>query len=411
MKGIAKFTETLPKGFSATAIDNQGAKTMFDNGTIQYSWDSLPADNILNISFRVDVGGSSAAIRDTLVGKFFYIMDNQKLEADCLPSYINITGTTDADTKGPRVIDSIKTCQGGVFGVRRFPFAAVPPNSDAKVTIILHKTNVTGFAKVEDSLPPGFTAAVMDAAGASFTFVDNIAKFVWQNIPADSVITISYHLLAGSQVSGTHAMSGNFSYIYNSAPLSCSLGTTIFNTSVVSANNALAANNATQSSVQASPPRYPEDPSKGNMVTQKQDTMKSATGANKEPVAAASAGNKASGTNNNSLQPSSSSNSTPGIGSSPGGLNYRVQIMALRNPIDVSYFASKTNIKDPVNMELHGGLTKYTVGNFSDYKTVRDEREAIRNKGIVGPFVVSYNSGVRITVQEALMISHQKWYQ
>jgi len=60
---------------------------------------------------------------------------------------------------------------------------------------------------------------------------------------------------------------------------------------------------------------------------------------------------------------------------------------------------------------MNGGFTKYTVGNYQDYKAVRDAREDIRNKGIVGPFVVSYNSGSRITVQEALMISHQQWYK
>ena len=182
LKGIAKFTEQLPKGFTATAIDVQGAKTMFDNNTVQYSW-TLSADNILNISFRVDVGMASVSGKDTLTGKFFYITDNQKLESDCLPSYINISGPIETNTIGARVIDSIKTCQGGVFGIRRLPSAAIPPNTEAKVTIIIHKPGIIGFAKVEDSLPPGFTAAAIDASGASFTFVIILPNLFAESIP------------------------------------------------------------------------------------------------------------------------------------------------------------------------------------------------------------------------------------
>jgi hypothetical protein len=438
LKGIAKFTEQLPKGFTATAIDMQGAKTMFDNNTIQYSWDSLPADNILNISFRVDVGANAAAIKDTLVGKFFYIVDNQKLEADCLPSYMNIAGESVVDGGGSHTIDSVKQCQGGVFSIRRFAFPAIAPNTDVKVTIVIHKAAIIGFAKIEDSIPPGFSAAGVDMNGSSFTFTDNIAKFVWQSIPADSIITISYRLMAGSSVSGTHAVSGLFSYIYQSAPLSCSVGTTIFNTSVLPGNNNVAANNitptdnnnpanntvATNTATQnaqssASPPRYLVFTPTGKVVTTKPDTVKGVTASN--PVTPPNDSNATivatdesslTGNSPNTAQANATqTNTAQAIPAPQTGINYRVQIMALHNPVDVSYFSIHRKINVQVNMELNSGFTKYTVGNYGDYKSVRDAREDIRNRGIAGPWVVSYNSGVRITVQEALMISHQKWYQ
>ena len=69
----------------------------------------------------------------------------------------------------------------------------------------------------------------------------------------------------------------------------------------------------------------------------------------------------------------------------------------------------KLSIGSKVSMELHEGWKKYIVGKYDKYKDARDSREAIRSKGVENPFVTAYNSGKRITVQEALMVSSQQW--
>ena len=85
--------------------------------------------------------------------------------------------------------------------------------------------------------------------------------------------------------------------------------------------------------------------------------------------------------------------------------------MALHNAVDASSLAARYNISSKVNTEMAEGYTKYTVGSHNDYKEARDAREDMRNKGVAGPFVTAYNTGKRITVQEALMITSQKWYR
>jgi len=95
------------------------------------------------------------------------------------------------------------------------------------------------------------------------------------------------------------------------------------------------------------------------------------------------------------------------------GVNYRVQIAAGANVVDATYFKSRHNFESEFKIENHQGWVKYTTGAYAMYKDARDSRESINGQGynFDGPFVTAYNDGTRITVQEALMISSQKWYK
>ena len=92
---------------------------------------------------------------------------------------------------------------------------------------------------------------------------------------------------------------------------------------------------------------------------------------------------------------------------------YKVQIAAGKKEVNRQYFVNRHGINENVNIEYHETWYKYTVGAFPVYKEARDKRNKIwadENK-IDDAFVTAYNAGERITVQEALMISQQKWYK
>ena len=94
-----------------------------------------------------------------------------------------------------------------------------------------------------------------------------------------------------------------------------------------------------------------------------------------------------------------------------GNVVYNVQIGAFRNAIQSDVLSKKFNIKETIKSEMADGYSKFMVGNFNEYKEARSHREQVKQKGCNSAFVVAYNGSKRITVQEALMITSQKWFK
>lgn len=93
-------------------------------------------------------------------------------------------------------------------------------------------------------------------------------------------------------------------------------------------------------------------------------------------------------------------------------VSYRVQVAATHKKIKNSKnFFEKRNITDNVAVEKNGAWFKYTIQQPSKtYQEARNQRNTIwEQTSIKGAFVVAYNGKKRITVQEALMMSNQKW--
>ena len=64
------------------------------------------------------------------------------------------------------------------------------PGSDFIVKITIEKGDISGFAKLNQVLPEGFTASIVEANGASFTFNDQTIRLIWMSIPTSDSFTI-----------------------------------------------------------------------------------------------------------------------------------------------------------------------------------------------------------------------------
>lgn len=442
--GFAKFQQELPAGFTAIAGENAGASFTFTDQTVKFIWMSLPNDPEIKITYKIKVDAAATAGDKIISGKFSYVFNNVKNTVAAPEATISVKGTeapvAAAQTEpepaptpepAPQATDNttppaaqeevavsnvpspqpeaspaqeaaapqpapstqqtapapaqLSTTSSGGQGIvscqRSIPQGEL--SGEFKVELTINKNDLAGFAKLQENLPAGFTARSAETAGASFTFADQKAKFVWVSLPAEPTIHIAYFVTPGT-TSGTQSIDGLFSYILNdetqkhiipASNVNIAGGGTIASAPVTKSTEPTATTTATINEEQSKPP-----------VVQNETTA-----AKKEKM--------------QGLAPSN-------IPSAQTGVNYKVQICALKKqPVAYSYFTKKYNINEEIYTEMHEGWTKYTLGKFSVYKDARDQREVMREKGVTGPFVTAYNSGNRITVQEALMISNQQWYK
>lgn len=87
------------------------------------------------------------------------------------------------------------------------------PGVRTLVEVNVRKGDVQGFSKLELTLPDGFIATPADIKGASFTFSGDKAKFVWMNLPEESLFKVSYYLESEPGVEGAYEIKGTFSYV------------------------------------------------------------------------------------------------------------------------------------------------------------------------------------------------------
>lgn len=423
--GFAKLQQDLPEGFTAVQDDNNGASFTFSNQSVKFIWMSLPSEKEFKVKYKIKVAAGVSGDK-TIAGKFSYVTDNVKQSVDIAPSVINIEGpatvatnTTSAtpDNNKAPVTDNTTTPTtsanepSAITCTRKIPDNV---NESFTVELTISKGNVSGFAKLLETLPAGFTATQGESQGASFSFTDGKAKFVWVSMPAVPEFKISYKVNVAAGTNGPQNIEGVFSYIENDEtkkyiiPASVvSVGSTMANTTTTNPpvdNTAANTNNTTTNNNTATDNTTTTAANNNNTATDN-------TASNNTATNNTSTDNTAANNNTAAADNSAKNLSATNIPAPQGNVNYRVQIAALRNAVAADKLATRFNINQKIDQEMANGLTKYLVGGHPEYRSARDERETMKSKGVNDAFVTAYNSGKRITVQEALMITSQKWYR
>lgn len=359
--GFARFQQELPAGFTAEVIEAAGSDFSFEFQKVKFFWLMLPKDEEITVKYSVKVDESLSGDFE-ITGLFSYI-DGEKKSADIEPFKIKVLPSSNTVVDNSTDDNSQVANKTGIIIKRQEPFKN--SKGEMVVRLLVNKGDLPDdqFAKIQETVPAGYTAVSEETEGAIFSYKDNTAKFLWMSLPPKKEFIISYKLIpnAGTNTDNLK-ITGDFSFINDGITQNVNINETTENLAVIGAdaNNDIADNTENNT----------DDTSDNNTT----EVVKA------EPVKTVS---------------------------------YKVQIAAGHTKLkNMRKYFSKLKMSENVNTEMHEGWIKYTVGKYDMYKIARDHRVKIWNKTkIDDAFVTAYNNGQRITVQEALMIANQKWFQ
>jgi hypothetical protein len=283
----------------------------------------------------------------------------------------------------------------------------------------VNKGDLKDFGKIQEQVPRGYRAESLRSKNGIFTFQNSIIKFLWMNMPVEPQFVVSYKLIPEGDISDqAFIITGTFSYAENERTKTLNIADREVDLANFKGDELVASTTPQQ----ATPTQTTEPVAAAvvpvatitNEAEKQPEYVADVTPAETKPETEPETESPSENNNMYDVNQQSYDNrlaEISGIPSPSEGVGYRVQIAAGHNLVNEKYF-KKLNVTDEVQIEIHEGWHKYTVGNFPMYKDARDYRVYIwNNTPIHDAFVAAYNDGLRITVQEALMIANQKWYQ
>lgn len=403
-KDFARFLQKLPEGFVAAEDESDGAKFLFENGEVKFIWYSTPSKKDLKISYKV-TAPASASGDVQITGKYSYVDNGSSTAIQTEPLTIAFDGGTTATTTTTNTVTPVDTMAKPAVTVTSERTLPASAQGEFTVQLVINKGDLRSFAKVQDSLPAGFTATEIETDGSKFTFENGKVKFTWFDLPDHSPLKVSYKVTVSPDVSGAQTINGIFSYVEaEKGKISPIAASSISITAPAVATTTGTGDTGTTGTTGAT-----GSTGDSGTTTAKTGNDSGTTGATGSTGDSGTSGTASASGSTGSSSTSTGSTGVTSVPSAQNGVNYRIQIAAMRRMVAVSEFSSRFGISEKIDAEMIDGLNKYLVGAFGAYQDARNKREDIRGKGVSDAFVTAYNNGKRITVQEALMITSQKW--
>ena len=402
--GFAKFQIELPDGLSIRAIETQGSSFTFKEHVVKNIWMKIPETPEITLSYQVEVGSNLEGTGD-IKARFVYIKDNERFTVGMESFSVDI-----GDGSGVIVAGETTSVADKNISISSNRVVNKLGENEFEVIVEIDKDGLEGFAKVQDILPVGFDVRPLRTSKSVFSVVDDKIKFIWFNVPPEQKITVSYLLTANEIAQPGESIRGTFNYIENDEareidieskeiPLDKAIVAAVAATTVAKVNTEPTPPAITEETVIEEPPVVvvvvkEEPPVVIEEVVKEEPLVVVAEVVKEEPP----------------VVEEIIIEQEPVIPEPQGEVFYRVQLAAGKKNVNIDYIKKKYGYNQSIFLENHEGWFKYTSGNYSKYVEARNRREEIKREyKFRGPFVTAYNAGERITVQEALLISKQKW--
>lgn len=241
-----------------------------------------------------------------------------------------------------------------------FP-SSMYPFDTSDVTLRISKGDISGAAKLQQTIPEGFVVNNLLSAGAEFEFKNQILTYSWEEFTDEETLDIVYRLISINAPMGSISIPGILFYVQNDVDQIRQFKKTIevVEVPVVAQNNNIEAINP--------------DKQDNKDVNSSATTVKNAN------------------------------SSTEGK-----SLVYRVQVYAVYGgTTSAKLLEKRLNLDYPVQQDYEGNYAKYTSGEFATYDEAADYKKKLRASSVPGAFVVGFYEGARTKdIQEAISIEN-----
>lgn len=421
---FSRLQQDLPAGLEAVADQSANSNFSFDDKKVRHIWLKMPEDNVLTLAYKVTADERLIGDFD-IKGKFSFIDNNERRTINVIGPNIVINPSPNIDpSEAISLADYERLISPYEMGAETEPQIACirqePKYDKTKdeyiVELLVSKERKERFAKIEESIPHGYRAEAIDDHDAIFTYKNNKAKFLWMNLPSSSLFTVSYKLVPDVKLKKSPEIKGEFSYLEEERTQSID---------IIQTGEPIASVGTREELLALIDRTREEQLNKRNQELLAENTLPSKT--YKTPIGKAEESSTITTETKEPVEPVETA--TPKVQNAISkkisnlsnrkyqleteeGVYYRVQVAAGHKPVNVKRYFNRYKLNKQVKIESHEGWYKYSIGSFPVYEEARDYRVFVWNTTeIDDAFVAAYNSGTRITVQEALMIANHKWYK
>ena len=383
LEGFAKLEINIPRGYIVRAMETKGASFTFSEQKIRFVWMNLPQVDQFQITYQLVKNGAEGGLND-ISGVFSYI-DKSKRKDIAVSSNLEDGGTQNEMlvTQDEMLAYAYKTTLNANNELPTCERFINKVGDDFVVELLVKLNGLTGFLKLQEWASEGCVISKIQNGGATVTVDGGAIKYVWFEVPAAEVIAIKYKLVCGALPESGLTIDGKLSFVVDNQPREIPI---VAGSRVAPKPNEIQEVKSESNKIDSEVKVIAEKKEVSNPVVAPKERLKEAPDKNKE----------------SKLKVNSSN-----------GVQYRVQILANHRSVGKAEWKNKFGFEGNCQVENHEGWMKWTHGQFADYKDARDKRVALTAQcpNLPGPFVTAYQDGNRITVQEALMITQQKWVQ
>ncbi|WP_320052166.1 SPOR domain-containing protein [uncultured Acetobacteroides sp.] len=430
MQGIARFMQVLPYGVTIEPAECANSDFEFANQTLKLMWFSLQKTNSLKFSYKVvthaNIKGSL-----NLSGSFVFI-NSSNIHTTATGNDVVVEITPAPNVSPANVVDiknfkSKPTPESNLTFIPatqqmeslKMPSKALRQVSyDAKtdtylVSILLDKGKANKYAKLEETIPQGYTAESVETRGGVFDFSNGKVKFLWLDLPSQPRFLVSYRLKPKAKQADGKALSitGYFAFmvadateIHEVAQAQVDLKKFAITSDVRTKGRATTAGGAREIPIKyVGIAKQPQQAKKAETTAKVQEAQKQQA---KTPTTAPLKANTKAAEAAPTKQETSKQEAPKQEASetkAKAGVAFKVQLAAVSKEADKAGAANRFKTDSPLLREEINGMVRYLVGPFTTYNEALAAKNKAKQSGYKDAFLVAYNQqGSRISIKEAL---------